>query len=78
MHKLVVEIDENGHTDRPKLKEKKREEINPDKENFDIFDETREIQDFIYESGVKLSEQLEKDKFVEDLGRSVKTLKLSG
>ena len=47
-HKLGIEIDENGHFDRLKIKEQKREEtiknlgfthirINPDKEGFDIF-----------------------------------------
>ena len=50
VHNLGVEIDKNGHTDRTGTKGKEREEtiknneitlirINPDKENFDIFDE---------------------------------------
>ena len=47
-HKLGIEIDENGHTERCKTKERERKEviksagfkiirINPDKENFDIY-----------------------------------------
>ena len=55
-HKLGIEIDEDGHTDRLKVKEQEREEtiknlgitlirINPDKEGFDIFDETSKTQD---------------------------------
>ena len=87
-HKLGIENDENGHTDRPETKEQEREEtiknaditlirINPDKESFDIFDEISEIQDFIYKSGIKLSEQLNKNKIIEDLERSIKIIKLT-
>ena len=50
VHKLGIEIDENGHMDRSEIKEQKRNKIikkagfeiiriNPAKENFDIFDE---------------------------------------
>ena len=51
VHKLGIEIDENGHTGRCKIKEQKRQEtikeetgfeiirINADKENFDMFDD---------------------------------------
>ena len=50
VHKLEIEIDENGHLYRSEIKEQKREQtikkaginiirINPDKENFDIDDE---------------------------------------
>ena len=84
-----IEIDENGHTERSEIKEKQIEEtiknagiilirINPDKEGFDMDVEISEIQDFIYESGVKLGEQLKKNKMVEDLERSLKIVKLSG
>ena len=65
VHKLVREIDENGHIDRSKIEEPKREQTIKEKTgfhiiriNFDIDDEISEIQDFIYESGVKLSEKL--------------------
>ena len=50
VHKLEIDIDENGHIDRTEIEKQKREQaikektgfkiirINPDKENFDIFD----------------------------------------
>ena len=71
VHKLGIEIDENGHTDRLENKEQEREKIikntgitliriNPDKKDFNTDDEIGEIKDFIYESGVKLGEQLKK------------------
>ena len=88
-HKLGIEIDENGHLDRSEVKEQEREEImknlgitliriNTDKEGFNIFDETSEIQNFIYESGLKIGEELKKNKIIEDLERSVRIIKLSG
>ena len=52
--------------------------INPEKERFDILDEISEIQHFIYESGLKLGEQLKKNNIIEDLERSVKIIKMSG
>ena len=87
-HKLGIEIDENCHLDRSEIKEQEREEtiknaaislirINPDKEGFDIFDEISEIQGFIYESSIKLGEELKKNKIIEDLERSVKIIKMS-
>ena len=66
MHKLGVEIDENGRLERCEIKEQEREQtitketgfhiirINPVKENFDTDDEIGEIQDFIYKSGINL------------------------
>ena len=51
--------------------------INSGKEDFDIFDEINKIQDFIYESAVKLGEQLMKNKIVEDLERIFKIIKLN-
>ena len=87
-HKLGIEVDENGHTDRSEIKEQEREEtiknagitlirINPDKEVFDIFIKIGEIQDFIYESGLKLGEESKKNRNIEDLERSFKIIKLS-
>ena len=87
-HKLGIEIDENGHLDRLKIKEQKREEtiknlgislirINHDIEGFDIDDEISEIEDFVYESGLKIGEELKKNKMIEDLERSLKMIKLS-
>ena len=84
MHKLGIEIDENGHTDTWTIKETIKKvgirliRINPDKKDFDIDDEISEIQDSIYESGKNLGEQLEKNKIIEDLERCVKIIKLSG
>ena len=87
-HKLGIEIDKNGHFNRLKIKEQKREEpiknlgtalirINPDKEGFDIFIKIGEIQSFIYESTLKIGEELNKNKIIEDLERSLKIIKLS-
>ena len=87
-HKLGIEIDENGQLDRLKIKEQKRQEttknlgitlirINPDKEGFDIFIKIGEIQDFIYESGLKIGQELKKNKMIEDLEISVRIIKLS-
>ena len=69
VHKLGIEIDENGHTDRCKIEEQKRQEIikeetgfkiirtNPDKENFDILDEIGKMQVFISDSNKNLTEE---------------------
>ena len=83
-----MEIDKNGHTDRLEIKEQEREEIiknlgitliriNPEKEGFDIIDEISEIQDFIFESGLKIGEELKKNNIIEDIERSVRIIKLS-
>ena len=88
-HKLGTEIDENGHLDRSEIKEQEREatmknagitliRINPGKKGLDIFDKISEIQDFIYESGLKLSEELKKNKIIDDLEGSAKMIKMSG
>ena len=70
-----------------KLKNQKREQtikkktrfhiirISPDKENFDSDDEIRKIQDFIYESGIRLGEQSAKNKIVEDSEKLNKMIK---
>ena len=87
-HKLGIEIDGNGHTDRLKIKEQEKEEtiknlgitlvrINPGKEGFDIFNEISEIQDFIYKSRLKIGQELKKNKITEDLGKSLKIIKLT-
>ena len=89
VHNLGIEINENGHTYRSEIKEQEREKtikntritlirINPDKEGFDIDDEISKIQDFIYESGLRIGKQSKKNKIIEDLERSVKIVKLSG
>ena len=85
-HKLAgIEIDENGDTDRFKIKEQEIIKklgiilirINSDKEGFDIFIIIGEIQDFIYKSALKLGQKLKKNKMIEDLERSLKIIKLS-
>ena len=81
-HKLGIEIDENCHLDRSEVKEQKNLgitpiRINPDKEGVDLFDEISKIQDFIYESALRLGEELKKNKIIEDLERSLKIIKLS-
>ena len=87
-HKLRIEIDENRHFGRLKIKDQKKEEtvknliitlirINPDKEGFDIFIKISEIQSFIYESTLKISEELKKNKMIEDLAKSLKIIKLT-
>ena len=64
-HKLAIEVDEKGHTDRDEKKENEREEkikkelgckfirINPDAKNYDIFVEIGKIQNHIIESTKK-------------------------
>ena len=61
-HKLAIEINEKGHSDRDGEKENEREEkikkergckfirINPDAENYDIFVEIIKINDYIAQS----------------------------
>ena len=86
VHKLGIEIDENGQLDRLEIKEQKREQtikkaginiirINPDEENFDIDNEIGEIQDFIYESGKKLAEESTKKSLTEDSEKMTKMFK---
>ena len=86
VHKLGIEIHENGYLDRSEIKEQKREQtikkaginiirINPDKENFDIDDEIGEMQDFIYESGKKLVEESNKKSLIEDSEKMTKMFK---
>ena len=64
-HKLVVEIDEKGHTNRNQNKENKRQikikehlnwkfsRINPDVVGFDIFLEISKVQNYITHSNEK-------------------------
>ena len=67
-HKLVVEIDEKGHTAGNQIKIKERfnckfHRINPDVEGFDIFLEISKIQNYITQSN---KEKL-KSKFAKEL-----------
>ena len=86
-HGLGTEIDENRHIDRCKVKEQERTKIikekpgfeviriNPEKENFDIFDEIGEMQQFIYRSGKKSSEQSTKMYLIDDTEKLNKMVK---
>ena len=81
-------MDENNHRDRCKTKEENREEvikketgfeiirINPDTENFDIFDEIGKIQSFIIDSTKKIIEELTKNYMIDDAEKLTKMLKL--
>ena len=81
-------MDENNHRDRCKTKEENREEvikketgfeiirINPDTENFDIFDEIGKIQSFIIDSTKKITEELTKNYMINDAEKLTKMLKL--
>ena len=69
VHKLGLEVDENGHIDKFEAEEKERQKaieketgftiirINPDKENFDIFVEIGKIQNYIVESTKKITKK---------------------
>ena len=87
VHKLGIEIDENNHTDRCKIKEEKREKIikeetrfkiiriNCGKENFDIFDEIGKIQVFISNSYKKLTKESTKKSLIDDTKKLTKMVK---
>ena len=87
VHKLGIEIDENNHTDRCKLK-KKREQVikqdtgfkiirvNPDKGDFDVFDEIGEIQKFIIKSTKTITRKSTKKSMIDDTEKLTKMLKL--
>ena len=86
-HKLGIEIDENNHTDRCKIKEEKREKIikeetrfeiiriNCGKEHFDIFDEIGKIQAFISNSYKKLTKESTKKSLIDDTQKLTKMVK---
>ena len=68
VHELEIEIYENGHLDRCKIEEEKREKVikkagfkiirsSPDKEDFQVFDEISRIENFIIESTKKITKQ---------------------
>ena len=87
VHKLGIEGDENGHMDRSKTEEHKRSKIikeetgfeiiriNPDRENFDIFDEIGKIQRFISNSNKKLTEESTKKSLIDDTEKLTRIVK---
>ena len=68
-HKLAIEVDEKGHTDRPKNKEEEEEKaiekelgceiiiINPDGNDFDICVEVGKISNHINKSNEQLTKE---------------------
>ena len=80
VHKLGIEIDENGHLHRPEAEEKERQKTieketgfkiirtNPDREDFDDFVEVGRIQNYIIESTKKIT----KNSAVDDVKKLLK------
>ena len=87
VHKVGIEIDENGHMDRCEIKERERQEIikkvtgfkiiitYPDKEQFNIFNEIGKIQSFISKSNKRLIEQSTKKSLISDAEKLTKMVK---
>ena len=73
--------------DRCEIKEQKRQEvikkeagfkiirINPDKKNFDIFDEIGKVQDYIIKSTIELTERSTKKSLIDDSEKLTKIVK---
>ena len=89
-HKLVVEIDEKGHTDRNQNKENKRQikikehlnwkfsRINPDVEGFDNFLEISKVQNYITQSNEeKLKSEIAKEllNYISSISKSLKNIR---
>ena len=86
-HKLAIEVDEKGHTDRDEKKENEREEkikkelgckfirINPDAENYDIFVKIGKINDFIAQSNKGAETKEIKEKVEKEKEAEIKELK---
>ena len=84
VHKLGLEVDENGHIDRSEAEEKERQKtieketsftvirINPEKEKFDIFVEIRKIQNYIVESTKKITKESTKMSIIDDVKKLLK------
>ena len=79
-HMLVVEVDEEGHNERPPNYEKKREKdlekvgyyfirINPDKPGFDDYEEFGRVSAYIAESIKKQTEKSTKKLLIDDLSK---------
>ena len=83
-HKLAIEVDEKGHTDRNERKENERGKkikkelgckfitINPDVENYYIFVEIGKIQNRIIESSKKLTIKWNKKSLIYDLSKKLR------
>ena len=87
-HKLAIEVDEKGRTDRDeKKKENEREEkikkelgckfirINPDAENYDIFVEIGKIEGYIARSNKEAEIKKIKEKLEKEKETKIKEIK---
>ena len=86
-HKLAIEVDEKGHTDRDEKKENEREEkikkelgckfirINPDAENYDIFVEIGKIEGYIARSNKEAEIKKIKEKLEKEKEAEIKEIK---
>ena len=86
-HKLAIEVDGKGHTDRDEKKENDREEkikkelgckfirINPDAKNYDIFVEIGKIKDYIAESNEEAKIKETKKKLEKEKEAEIKEIK---
>ena len=79
-HGLLVEIDEKGHADRDSDYEKRRQKelekfgyhfirINPDKIDFNDYEEFGRVSTYIAESIKKQTEELTKKSLIDDLSK---------
>ena len=89
-HKLAIEVDKKGHTDRNEKKKKKENEreekikkelgckfirINPDAENYDIFVEIGKINDYIAQSNKEGEIKEIKEKLEKEKEAEIKEIK---
>ena len=84
VHKLGLEVDENGHMDRSEAEEKERQKateketgftiigINQGKENFDIFVEIGKMKNYIVESTKKVTKESTKKSIIDDVKKLLK------
>ena len=85
VHKLSLEVDENGHIDRSEAEEKQKQKaieketsftiirINPDKENFDNNEEIRMTINHIIESTKKLADESTKTSITDNVEKLLRT-----
>ena len=84
-HKLAIEVDEKGHTDRDEKKNKNEKEekmekvlgckfirINPDAEYYDIFVEIRKIKSIIAQSNKEAEIKAIKEKLEKEKEAEIK------
>ena len=84
VHKLGLDVNENGNKDRSEAGEKERQKaieketgftifrINPDKENFHIFVEIGKIHNYIVESTKKITKESTKKSIIDDVKKLLK------